>query len=235
MTNPEVSIIIPTYNAEKHLNACLKRIEEQDLKGIRVIVIDGGSTDRTIEIIKSHQAIISHWQSEPDLGIYDAMNKGTKFVYSGWILFLGADDLLEIGFKSMVAELKDPQGIYYGMVDVNNVIYKDPYSNYRLAKLNICHQAIFYPMRAFSKHQYNLKYKLWADWFLNIECWKDSDFKFIYKPYLISKFGTTGVSSTTTDKAFEADRRRILMRYFGIMTWLRYAFKEFKADYLKFR
>jgi glycosyltransferase involved in cell wall biosynthesis len=235
MTNPEVSIIIPTYNAEKHLNACLKRIEEQDLKGIRVIVIDGGSTDRTIEIIKSHQAIISYWQSEPDLGIYDAMNKGTKFVYSGWILFLGADDLLEIGFKSMVAELKDPQGIYYGMVDVNNVIYKDPYSNYRLAKLNICHQAIFYPMRAFSKHQYNLKYKLWADWFLNIECWKDSDFKFIYKPYLISKFGTTGVSSTTTDKAFEADRRRILMRYFGIMTWLRYAFKEFKADYLKFR
>jgi glycosyltransferase involved in cell wall biosynthesis len=228
MINPEVSIIIPTYNAEKHLNACLERIKQQNVQGIQVIIIDGGSTDSTTEIIKSHQPLIDYWQSEPDNGIYDAMNKGLKFVRGRWILFLGADDLLESGFKDMLKELKDPYGIYYGMVNVDNVIYKGPYSKYRLAKLNICHQAVFYPVGVFTKHSYNLGYPLWADWLLNIECWNDPDFRFIYRPHLISVFGTTGVSSNATDLAFELDRRKIVVKHLGILTWLRYSFKVFK-------
>jgi glycosyltransferase involved in cell wall biosynthesis len=233
MTSAQVSIIIATYNAEKHLNTCLETIKEQGIDGLRVVIIDGGSTDGTIDIIKEQEALIYRWKSEPDLGIYDAMNKGLQYVDDGWVLFLGADDLLESGFKQMIVDLKDPNGIYYGMVNVGNVIYKDPYSNYRLAKLNICHQAIFYPASVFKKYNYSLKYKLWADWFLNMECWKDPDFRFIYRPYLISKFGTEGVSSNTTDLAFEKDRRKILLKYFGIFTWLRYCFKSFKRNVLK--
>lgn len=224
-----ISIIIVTYNAEKHLDPCLIRIREQQISDLQVIIIDGGSTDGTLGIIDNHASLIDYWKSEPDKGIYDAMNKGVKIVNSGWILFLGADDLLEDGFKSMVSELKDPKGIYYGMVDVNGLIYKGPYSSYRLSKLNICHQSIFYPVSVFSeKHKYNLDYPIWADWYLNIECWNDPDFKFIYKPYLISKFGTQGLSSTQMDHAFERERKKIIFKYLGFHIWFRYNLRTFK-------
>lgn len=229
MKNAMISVIIATYNAEKYLDACLSRIEALEIPQLQVIIIDGGSTDNTLNIIKDHTASIHHWQSEPDQGIYDAMNKGIKLVHSGWVLFLGADDLLEDGFKYMIPELEDPNAIYYGMVDVDGIIYKGPYTNYRLSKLNICHQAIFYPAQVFTKgHQFNLKYPLWADWLLNIQCWKDPDFRFVYKPYLISTFGIYGASSKQTDTAFEKDRTKIIIKYFGILTWLRYSFRSLK-------
>ena len=233
MRVPLVNIIIATYNAGEYLDACLTCILSQHVPELRIIIIDGGSTDNTLNVIHKHEASIYHWQSEPDQGVYDAMNKGIKFVSSGWVLFLGADDLLENGFKAMVSELKEPNGIYYGMVDVGGVIYKGPYSDYRLSKLNICHQAIFYPAHIFAgKYQYNLAYPLWADWLLNIECWKDPELKFIYKPHLVSKFGMHGISSHQPDQAFERDRKKIIIKHLGLFTWLRYSFRAFKKKLL---
>jgi len=231
MIIPQISIIIATYNAEAHLDRCLENIKKQDIKGLRIIIIDGGSTDETIDILKKHDKLIYHWTTEPDNGIYDAMNKGLTYVDSGWVLFLGADDQLESGFKLIVDELKDPNAIYYGMVDVDNVIYKDPYSAYRLAKLNICHQAILYPISVFKKYKYDLKYKIWADWLLNMECWKDATFKFVYKPYLISKFGTEGISSKTQDEVFLSEKEKLILKYFGVLVWLRYTFRQLKHSF----
>lgn len=229
MIKPLVSIVIVTYNAERHLKACMESIKQQNYELLQLIVIDGGSTDSTQNIIQAYENIVDVWHSESDKGIYDAMNKAIPYVKGQWILFLGADDLLEPGFADMLNELKDPWGIYYGMVDVNGIIYKDPYSGYRLAKLNICHQAIFYSSAVFKKYRYNLKYPIWADWLLNMECWIDPEFKFIYKAHLISKFGTEGLSSTVTDTAFEKDRNSIIQKYFGTMTWLRLLFRELKS------
>lgn len=228
MTTPQVSIIIVTYNAEKHLNSCLERIKEQEIAGLRIIIIDGGSTDATLDIIKSQEPFIYYWKSEPDQGIYDAMNKGLKYVEDGWVLFLGADDVLESGFRTLLPELKDPQTIYYGMVDVDNVIYKGPYSKYRLAKMNICHQAILYPVSVFRKYKYNLQYAIWADWLLNMQCWKDPDFTLSYRPFLIAKFGTEGISSTTKDLLFKKNRTKILLKYLGFLTLLRYQLRVLK-------
>lgn len=234
MRVPLVNIIIATYNAGAYLDACLTCILSQRIPELRIIIIDGGSTDNTLNVIHKHESSIYHWQSEPDHGVYDAMNKGIKFVSSGWVLFLGADDLLENGFKAMVSELKEPNGIYYGMVDVGGVIYKGPYSDYRLSKLNICHQAIFYPAHIFAgKYQYNLEYPLWADWLLNIECWKDPELKFIYKPHLVSKFGMHGISSHQPDLAFERDRKKIIIKHLGLFIWLRYSLRAFKKKLLK--
>jgi GT2 family glycosyltransferase len=230
MINPVISIIIVTYNAEKHLNECLDSIVKHGTNELRIIIIDGESTDGTIGIIKSREASIQFWKSEPDHGIYDAMNKGLSYVEDGWVLFLGADDVLESGFTAMLPELQDPQTVYYGMVDVNKVIYKGPYSNYRLAKLNICHQAIFYPVSAFKKYQYNLRYKICADWLLNMQCWKDRDFRFIYKPFLITTFGTEGLSSTSRDLIFETQRHKIVLRHLGFLTSMRLRFREAKRN-----
>lgn len=229
---PLLSIIIVTYQAEKHLEACFKNIKKYFNADIQLIVIDGGSKDNTLSIIKTYEYMIDFWQSEPDKGIYDAMNKAMKFVKGQWVLFLGADDLLEDGFTPMLSELKEPDTIYYGMVDVNQLIYKGPYSGYRLSKLNICHQTIFYPASVFMKYSYSLKYPICADWFLNIQCWKDKDFKFAYKSHLISKFGIEGISSTAVDKTFKNQQSSIILKYLGIKVWLRFMLRELKRKLL---
>lgn len=88
------SIIIATYNADDYLTRLLRSIEEQTTRNIQVIIIDGGSKDQTIEIIKQYSHIVSYWKSEPDNGIYDAWNKGVSKATGDWIMFLGSDDML---------------------------------------------------------------------------------------------------------------------------------------------
>jgi len=228
MNAPLVTIIIVTYNAEKYIRACLDSIKNQNRSDIQLIVIDGASTDGTIDILNEYNTLIDYQLSETDNGIYDAMNKGVNHIKGSWVLFLGADDILETGFKQMLPELTVPNAVYYGMVNVNNVIYKDAYSAYRLAKLNICHQVIFYPAAVFKKYHYDLNYPIWADWLLNIQCWNDPNFQFIYKEHLIAKFGLDGISSNIIDTRFANDRYKILSKYLGLIVSARFFFRQLK-------
>ncbi len=90
----EISIIIATYNAVSTLKCCLDSIVPQLTGLCELIIIDGGSTDGTCEIIQSYSERISYTISEPDKGIYDAWNKGVKVAKGKWIAFIGADDVL---------------------------------------------------------------------------------------------------------------------------------------------
>lgn len=92
--NKEISIIIATWNAAKTLEVCLNSIVAQLTDEIELIIIDGGSTDKTNEIINSYGDQITKHISEPDKGIYDAWNKGVKIASGNWIAFVGADDIL---------------------------------------------------------------------------------------------------------------------------------------------
>jgi glycosyltransferase involved in cell wall biosynthesis len=94
ITQPMISIIIATYNAGIYLQLCLDSIAVQRNENVELIIIDGGSTDNTIEIIAKNREQINYWISEPDRGIYDAWNKGLQVVNGDWIMFLGADDQL---------------------------------------------------------------------------------------------------------------------------------------------
>jgi len=94
MTNKVISIIIATYNADKVLDVCLKSIIPQLSKEIELIMIDGGSSDNTVKIIKNNRQFIEYTISEPDNGIYDAWNKGIEKSKGEWIMFIGADDEL---------------------------------------------------------------------------------------------------------------------------------------------
>lgn len=89
-----ISIIIATYNAEKTLERCLNSILSQKTIKVELIIIDGGSNDSTVKIIKSFGGDIDYSISEPDMGIYDAWNKGVAISKGKWIMFLGADDFL---------------------------------------------------------------------------------------------------------------------------------------------
>lgn len=90
----KISIIVATYNAEQVFEDLVRSIIPQKTNDIEFIVIDGGSKDRTVDIIERYCSFIDYWVSEPDKGIYDAWNKGIKASNGEWISFVGADDIL---------------------------------------------------------------------------------------------------------------------------------------------
>lgn len=89
-----ISIIIATYNAEKTLKRCLNSIVSQKKDQLELLIIDGCSTDRTMDIVREFAESIDVIVSEVDKGIYDAWNKGIRLATGEWIMFLGADDYL---------------------------------------------------------------------------------------------------------------------------------------------
>lgn len=91
-SSPLVTIITATFNAADHLHRTIQSIRGLTYKNIEWIVIDGNSTDQTIELIKRNEDIVDYWVSEPDGGIYDAWNKGVSMARGEWIAFLGAGD-----------------------------------------------------------------------------------------------------------------------------------------------
>ncbi len=90
---PLVTIITAVFNGEKYIEQTLLSVFEQTYSKIEYIVIDGGSSDETVSILKKYNNKIFYWISEPDLGIYDAWNKGLAVANGDWIGFLGAGDL----------------------------------------------------------------------------------------------------------------------------------------------
>lgn len=92
MSSPFFSIILPTFNCEKTISNCLKSILSQKFSNFELIVVDGLSTDATLEIISSLADNRIRIFSESDKGIYDAMNKGIHFAKGEWLYFIGGDD-----------------------------------------------------------------------------------------------------------------------------------------------
>ncbi len=93
-TRPLLSIVTVVYNGEEYLEQTIQSVINQSYEYLEYIIIDGGSTDRTLEIIAKYNDYIDYWISEPDNGIYNAMNKGTKLATGSHVLHLNADDLL---------------------------------------------------------------------------------------------------------------------------------------------
>ena len=91
-STPLISIVVAVYNGAKTIQQCVDSISHQTYPNKELIIIDGGSLDGTVELLKSNQENIAYWISEPDRGIYNAWNKGVSQAKGEWICFLGADD-----------------------------------------------------------------------------------------------------------------------------------------------
>lgn len=91
---PLVSVVTVVRNGEKFLEQAIRSVIEQTYPRVEYLVVDGGSTDGTLDIIQRYQAHLAYWVSEPDGGIYDAWNKALRVAKGEWIAFLGSDDLL---------------------------------------------------------------------------------------------------------------------------------------------
>ena len=92
---PLITVITVVLNNEKYLEESIKSLHQQNYDNYEHIIVDGGSTDKTIEIIKKYESKIDYWCSGPDQGIYDAFNKGMKLAKGSYIGFLNSDDVYE--------------------------------------------------------------------------------------------------------------------------------------------
>ena len=122
---PKITIITVCYNAISTIEDTIKSVLSQTYENLEYIIIDGGSIDGTIDIIKKYEKQISYWQSEPDKGVYDAMNKGIKLSTGEWINFMNAGDSFyntEV-LQSLNLYFSDSQtDIIYGdtCIEINN-------------------------------------------------------------------------------------------------------------------
>ena len=216
--NLKISIITVCYNAIETIEQTILSVIDQNYTRIEYIIIDGESTDGTVDIIRKYSDHIAYWISEPDNGIYDAMNKGIAAATGDYIYFIGADDiLLRSSIESLVSKIQNPGSIYYGNVVLEgcDAIYGGKFSKWKIIKQNIPHQALFYPAEIMKKNPYDLSYPAFADWDLNMKLYTQGN-KFEYLPIIISVFGNDGKSSSG-DFVFEQNRKRIIRDRFGFL------------------
>lgn len=172
-SNNIISIITVSYNAVKTIEETIKSVIEQSYDNLEYIIIDGKSTDGTLNIIKKYKKYINYWISEPDNGIYDAMNKGVKIATGNYLFFLGADDrILPNVVSNIFNDLLDNKP----KLICGNIIYESNLN--KRVKSNISkkiylhntihHQSAFYHKELFSDFKYDLNYKITADYELNI-------------------------------------------------------------------
>ncbi len=232
---PLISIITVTYNAAKTIATTIDSITNQTYQNIEYIIVDGGSEDDTIDIIKKNKDKITQWISEPDKGIYDAMNKGLKMANGDWCIFMGGDDVFynKQTIKDIVSHFTNKNNIYYGNVIMSTTkkIYPgNRISKFLICRRNICHQSIFYPKKIYKNYSYDLKYPIWADWVYNIKLFSLAPKNFIYINSIISIFNDKGISNKG-DESFKKDRWRIISKYIGksycILSFIGYKTKLF--------
>lgn len=213
-----ITIILVTYNAEKHIEGVLESLIPRINEQTEVVVVDGLSTDNTVNIINNYDKYISKFISEKDTGIYDAMNKGVALSSGKFILFLGADDKLAINLKELVETLVDNNTIYYGdvILSPSNKIYGGKYTTETLLNRNICHQSIFYPRIVFDHFQFGNNYKYMEDYAMNLKLWCSKAFAFSYISKTVSIYNIEGLSSLNLDSSFQKNSWKIIYKNFGL-------------------
>jgi glycosyltransferase involved in cell wall biosynthesis len=203
------SIIIPTYNSETTILAALTSIKNQKFSNFEVLVVDGKSSDKTVEL--TNQFLLEGLNltciSEPDHGIYDAMNKGIAAAKGEYLYFLGSDDtLFNENVLQQVADSinRQPADFIYGnvLMSKSGQCYDGAFNFAKLLTKNISHQAIFYKRTIFQQlGRYNLEYKLHADWNFNLKCFNSPLIQTQFIDVLVARF-TEGNTSSKPDQNF---------------------------------
>ena len=172
---PTVTIITVTYNCENCLQETIDSIKSQSYQNYEYIIVDGKSNDSTLDIVNRNSCYISKWISEPDKGIFDAMNKGIDIAKGEWIIFINAgdyfsdnDSLLRIFNNGNLSEYDIILGrtIYitsHGIVKEKKLFpfYKRR-SDYK--PMGVCHQSILVRKESLRNYRFELEYKICADY-----------------------------------------------------------------------
>lgn len=193
-----ISVVVVCRNPGRSLDHALDSVSRQSFHRFELVVIDGGSTDGTAARLESRRADLSHCVSEPDQGVYQAMNKGIAAARGEWILFLGADDRLandRVLEETAAVLATSPAGVAAGAARyADGRIYRFT-PPIRAARRNFLHhQAAFFRRSVFALHGgFDERLEVAADYDMNLRLWKAGT---AFTPLipLISECGVGGLS-----------------------------------------
>ena len=193
----KITVITVCFNAANTLERTIQSIKEQTYWDIEYIIIDGKSTDTTINIIKQYEKYVTHWISEPDKGVFDAMNKGLSLATGDYVIFMNAGDYFadantieNVASYIVNNEVDVYHGDIYRDIKSQDHIWKSTpfYLNKRKIKgMNICHQAIFTKTST-------------------AQIYKDGG-SFKHIPLNIAIYDTNGISATNWKQTFLEEAR----------------------------
>ncbi|WP_316632868.1 glycosyltransferase family 2 protein [uncultured Flavobacterium sp.] len=200
-----LSIITINYNNDKGLESTIQSVISQTYQDFEYLIIDGGSTDESVVYIESQSNKIDYWVSEPDNGIYSAMNKGIAKANGEYLLFLNSGDTLNgsNALKKFI-EHQDFQGdIIYGdyKFEIGGKVYPDNLSPLFFIRTSLPHQSTFFKREVFDiMGFYDERYKIVADRAFYIKCFLSNQFVFKHISYPLTVFDLSGVSNDPLHK-----------------------------------
>jgi glycosyltransferase involved in cell wall biosynthesis len=221
-TSPLITIITVCLNAEAHLETTIQSVAGQTYPFIEYIIIDGVSTDGTLDLIKKHEKNITKWVSEKDSGIYDAMNKGVKMAKGESILMLNAGDFLQSNAIAQMVQNANGQ-IHNKIICCDWIVFFTNTTKkiYRQAtfdfnqKNGICHQGTLIGRDIYRTFgNYDTTYRFVSDYEFYVRVWTKSPEVFVRTPYYLANFMYEGFTTKGIRKS-NIERWRVIEHYFS--------------------
>lgn len=206
--SPLISILTVVYNGAKTLEQTIQSVTNQTYSNVEYIIIDGGSTDGTLDLIKKHKKNISQWVSETDKGLYDAMNKGIKMAKGEIIGMINSDDWYEANALELIVDAyqKHPKKrIFHGdrydiKDDGTKIIRKFNPSRFKFLYYGMTynHPSMFIHRNIYKKSLYNINLKALSDYeFVLTQFLKNKNsFYYIQEAYV--NYRLDGISTQMT-------------------------------------
>ena len=226
---PLITVITVVFNGEKYLEDTILSVLNQTYNNIEYIIIDGGSTDGTIDIIKKYDGQIDYWVSEKDDGLYYAMNKGLFLAVGDWVNFMNCgDSFFEKDTIDKIFKCKNRNGVIYGDVmfsfDGTNFVYVKAKELIHFWKgMQFVHQASFVSSDLMRKYPFDTSYKLIADYNSLYQIYL-SNAEFTYVNLPICNFLAGGISDNNPKTICES-KKMIFKIHRNINTKLFYHFR----------
>ncbi len=217
MTDPKISIITITFNSEKTLERTIKSVIGQDYDNLEYIIVDGASTDGTLEIIDRYKDRIAKSVSEPDNGISNAFNKGIRMATGDIIGIINSDDGLMPGaLKAVAASFEEDVDVYRGKVllwkeDTDTKVVEVPTMRFKFKGMNkISHQSTFVTKAAYDKYglyDENCRYVMDYDLLLR---YQKEGAKFKYVDSVLAYYTLGGITFSSYSKKRRLETERVM-------------------------
>lgn len=206
MKQPKITVITASYNAKNTIEQTISSVVNQDYPDIEYVIVDGGSTDGTVSVIEEYASSYNiQWISEPDQGLYDALNKGVQMATGDYIEIIGADDALVSAdiISQVVHEMNQNTDVFAGQVWYVDEDSKkqSPYTNVSMRNRSTYrggmspHAAMFARRELLLRYPFDTSYRIAGDYKFFLQCYYDEKVQIQYSDIMVAFFATSGLSS----------------------------------------